>query len=1296
MYRLFHTRRSKAGFALIVAVSMMAFILLMIISLTTVVSLEISAASTAKADRKAKENARLGMLVALGELQLAAGPDRRVTAQGSIFTATSDNSSTGLNVLSPNWTGIWTTSGAWEKEGELNRGQIDTHVSNWKTSNSQQKVDQARWLVSGNTGLNPDDPDYITPLTDLSTFDANDLITIVEDESAAPGNDVVVPREAIGGNNTGHYAYWIADENAKARVDLVDDNVISPETGSNEEKHFALTKAFQVSQRSGLESLEGLEGFPANTSAAEQVIDLSSAITASYENQTLDGDDAKLIEDKYFSALTPWSKGLLVDVKNGGLKRDLTQAFEYRNIFDENFVLINDDDMDIDPVAFQEPLYFIDDPVMVANGIDNFDSSGPNWHILRSYYRQYIPGTKSAKFSWNKANAEEISGELAEIREKVDLEDYTELVKEKPDYATPYLEYANASSQSNDQKLSKYLGWGHNRIRYGFGPASSTGKPYQTIPDSAEEYLGEELRNQADNYQLHSFLTPVISRLQISFGLIEDSNGLGLIIKPVLGLYNPYNTEITLNRLKFSWGINPTIVISVAGGAPVEFSLREVMPIDGAGALSFFVKDKNTEKLGTVSLRPGETRFYGINPSVIPEYEPERIASGGNGLYLFWRDSNLNVIGSKSGDGNAKRNFLTNFDGSPGGLIIPFSLSIEAYTPENEKTVRPLHEGPTEIKWFRGTAKGKEDPRDEPSWGLIASERARLGALVDPTITVIQSIDFSIRMSSARSAGLNVGFSSSSTVQSIAKVFADFPNSGSGLSRTVNFTSIADAAREDEIITIGYWLRMPEVESDPWRSLIDSNIRAINANSEWDGFNETNGYRVMSSFTTADSQNKRGELNTFDASIQLHDFDRGSGYWGESNPGTEIIALFDRPRTPLQSLGSLQHANLGRYNLDPTYMIGNSYANVRIPLDQTASEAHTTYTYSNYTGDPIPDNNPYPFKLFDTSYLVNEKLWDRYFFSGIAEDAIEDDLNEFKNGSSPFGNQRYSYSERAEELTFTDLEAREDGNTLFKSMAANIEVDGAFNVNSTSVEAWKAFLGGLSQDTLPIYDYDSGYTTESGGVVSSRFTWPYHGKVNLDEGTGTDNFWKGVREISDDELDNLAKAIVDQVKTRGPFLSFADFVNRSLKNDDTGKFGTLQAALDDPRLGVNTNAKLSGVSSAGPSTIPGTGFNDVFPDTNMQAAGFPGYVLQGDILQRLAPVMTLRGDTFIIRSYGDYTDPLTGKVTGEAWCEAVVQRTVLPVDTDYISNPNELINPTNEQGRQFEVLSFRWLNENEI
>ena len=80
----------------------------------------------------------------------------------------------------------------------------------------------------------------------------------------------------------------------------------------------------------------------------------------------------------------------------------------------------------------------------------------------------------------------------------------------------------------------------------------------------------------------------------------------------------------------------------------------------------------------------------------------------------------------------------------------------------------------------------------------------------------------------------------------------------------------------------------------------------------------------------------------------------------------------------------------------------------------------------------------------------------------------------------------------------------------------------------------------------------------------------------------------------------------------------------------------------------------------------------------------------------MAPVLTVRSDTFTIRSYGASKDH-SGKILAEVWAEAVVQR--LPEFVDASEKAYTDIDELNEVnkvfGRRFRIISFRYL-PNEI
>lgn len=67
---------------------------------------------------------------------------------------------------------------------------------------------------------------------------------------------------------------------------------------------------------------------------------------------------------------------------------------------------------------------------------------------------------------------------------------------------------------------------------------------------------------------------------------------------------------------------------------------------------------------------------------------------------------------------------------------------------------------------------------------------------------------------------------------------------------------------------------------------------------------------------------------------------------------------------------------------------------------------------------------------------------------------------------------------------------------------------------------------------------------------------------------------------------------------------------------------------------------------------------------NTALEGSSANLTQGDLLQALGSQLSARSDTFVIRAYGESTDPISGEVVASARCEAVVQRIAEPVETN--------------------------------
>ena len=111
--------------------------------------------------------------------------------------------------------------------------------------------------------------------------------------------------------------------------------------------------------------------------------------------------------------------------------------------------------------------------------------------------------------------------------------------------------------------------------------------------------------------------------------------------------------------------------------------------------------------------------------------------------------------------------------------------------------------------------------------------------------------------------------------------------------------------------------------------------------------------------------------------------------------------------------------------------------------------------------------------------------------------------------------------------------------------------------------------------------------------------------------------------------------------------------------------------------------------------LPGKETLDAEP-TPARAIGSAGYLSQAALLTAFGSQITVRGDTFVIRAYGDHRDA-SDKILARSWCEAVVQRSPDYVDqTDAPDASGALTAENSRFGRKLKIISFRWLKREEI
>ncbi|MEX2044463.1 MAG: hypothetical protein WD941_03855 [Opitutus sp.] len=386
--------------------------------------------------------------------------------------------------------------------------------------------------------------------------------------------------------------------------------------------------------------------------------------------------------------------------------------------------------------------------------------------------------------------------------------------------------------------------------------------------------------------------------------------------------------------------------------------------------------------------------------------------------------------------------------------------------------------------------------------------------------------------------------------------------------------------------------------------------------------------------------------------------DRVMGKSGMSH--NEDVPLFELPRSPVLSAGSVQHLQVEGSR---PFAVGNSWG-AAVAWEDGSVNA----------------------------------LFDRFFFSGLAPGVAEPDV---ANGA-PLPNTLLRVLPRTDghrATTAADLRA----NSAAGYSSRHLLQGGAFNFNAVSPEAWTALLRSGRFPGNERFNYlDASPATGSAGDAETAeiplpgaafFRFPQSAQETykaepgyaastaappapptIPSAANTHLFRRGVRNLAPDQVSALAHAIVGGLHRKhaesGPFRSMEEFLNAS-------------PLFSDP-AGVPRSLIEAAIAEAG--------LNAEVPEFSSQ------FLTQADLMNLLAPVLFPRSDTFVIRAYGEAVNPATQLSEGRAWCEAIMQRL-----TDYFdaSQPPETeasdLNPLNRtHGRRFKVVSFRWLARADI
>lgn len=1242
---------TNRGFALVATLILMILLVIISVGLLGLSTVTLRSSNHDSAKLQAQANARMALMIAIGELQKYAGPDRAITATSEILATPS------TTVEKPNTTGVW------ESWWDFNPSAAPDYTA--------QKTNRfRRWLVSG-------DETAASSLGFINSPWTVDTVELVGDgtlgTNASDDQKVfagIVPVE-VDEKIRGGYAWHVADESVKARVNLYRD----PSQNSTLAQKRALLGGHRPDP-SVIQAIDGsdLECFPNDLTPAEYV---NARTTV---GKVLDLDQAELLDEARGKIkplrhhITTHSLGVMADVRNGGLKQDLSSAFEMGSATANTL-----------PTEFTgKKLY------ESTHGLTGI--SDPNWSALAGYYNSFRnltnPETNPTYTikSGSVSNSSVPTGyNLAPVITKVD------------------------TIFSMVGRPIKDVNW-----MYGGGTPGSTGATYDYFVNLVFTPMVTLHNPYNVNISFYSMNVDFIN-IPVAFNFMLQKASTGPFVSQgmVPGTFESLN-NMTYNSKRG----NKKFVMKIAdwtNAKPVQDSSSDTFAINGP-----------------IVMKPGQTLVFSpyysakstTSTNAASFYEDSKNVTGQNTIAFDW---NSHMTGSIK----AKPIFVP-------GVGFETCLITPSHTPINSWNLHlllrdgnsPYNVGHVTDRFY------VEFKVQQPSWypnNLPNTTRV----LAPPSFEVNAELQADAASTPVKYSSLKFDYLSEPNSKNIRDLYNNrvyrYPPSPSD-----SLTGFDVAAPNRQAYATQYPYVHPLAIFSAYARTTNGGVYETGKRDPSPNASNSSEINVLKDgrlagkpflFHNATRANfvmkmdkelpaaQAYELN-FQPFLSKGDFEdymdvdinRVPALSGnKTTSGIKSGSYLEIPSGPLQTIADFRRSNALSTVFQPHFVqpVSNSLLH---PLMSSNKVVETDTTIST---DP----------LLDHSVLANHALYDRFYFSTFATrgtnkpDAV---FEQFMNKTAPLANQVFlPYLGMGRTVSSAKSELYSSGvpkDSAYKIAAEYQMIQGPFNVNSTSVQAWKAVLASMRKcDVATLWARNTiietktstgipiaGMSMLNGGSLSE--TAPDLAKIdNL-----RSNIWNGYRELTESELETLAEKIVDEVRDRGPFLSMSEFVNRQVgPTNEKSLSGALEAAITKAEINEKQNAVfpntfLNQVPITSQNVTDATLYNykSSGTTTGNPASGAPGWVTQGDLLRILEPSATVRGDTFVIRSYGEALDT-NGNVIARAYAEAVVQRMPEYVDPSDRPSVNAASDPSAKAmnkkfGRRFDIMSFRWLSGNEI
>ncbi|PHX58349.1 MAG: hypothetical protein CK522_04625 [Opitutia bacterium] len=1262
---------SRRGFSLVLSLTIMAMMVMIVIVLAAFLSVESKLAKAAQYRTQSKLHALVSLRLALAHLQQEAGPDRRMTAQANLGA---DSNQPGWNwqtIRNPLWTGVWRSDRPTQPPAWIVSGRHD-RPANSQSINLFGKNDYEadHWV--------PFQSDYYPTVGPM-------MITLVGNATAMPAelmNWPTTPGRPDGrinlpkvqlpdANVAGSYCYWVGDEGVKAKLNLTDTRITPPATTtvSADQQSYNNIMALRGTARTGIEILKAFENIPLGgiDSRATKLADLSLLDPAVFTETT-----PPTIARKAWPSLTMVSRGLNTDSQWGGLKVDLSSAFEKDDAawkaseFSEGPAPRDSGGNPLSGVTYTfNPNGSANRTAYSDSKVDvKYDGAshnigtlytyvyggrtirGPTWDALRNYHRLY------KEVAWNDSTNPITNSPTLRARTH-----FPNTVSLKPHY----------------------------------GGTAHYGHMYNRMDSGEDVYTSTTPRPQPTKVGA----TPYVARELLVWGLQTNGGILRLTLSPITVLHNPYNVAMRLKRenstdtaamrLSYRGWSAWWMDFARTGSSGTNTWSWDMLTLAQSTDSSPNWAESFRTYIPEITLQPGEFRVFTLPPGAIPFNRLATTVNSYDFTGCFYTNCLDNAKSPLTLNGS---DTLTVSVRSTGPFYIRHLLTCwpgDSIMETNNSGDGTLYNVCSEVTELLSNSMG-QDPNGVYRSGVAAPKViTALTALPGPgqPPQVLAVFDYGVRW-----GGDPLGF----------PIF---------------------------------------VHSNPTAAMTRPEATGIGPGAMPAGYATTsNSFKLVA----------RGANNWAEVFEPGQDPALAFGGSSVSSSGVNAAVYTEIPLGPPVSLAQYTHANMHIRDQDPLFMIGNSFAPLYSPINHV-----TSYRSEHNWSD------------MDRVWLANSAIYDRFFLSGAAPDlfrGVEQRtlikvLDDFVAGTGSLANPRTKL------FSFRDAATTRAMVADHRRIAGATCTDGAFNVNSTSIEAWmtilasskKIAIGKLAADK-PSETQNARYPRAARGADVSDY--------NYKTPFGNKSAWSGLATLDDDQIRLLAKSIVDETRYRltnnhrnqvnmqpsldvhapvvfrgqtvpVPYIGLAQFVNRWLCGAE--KFlayaGCLQNAITRADVdGANLSnrsaapAPVSSIGAQGSRTTAGMvpwidpNYVDNIILTDPRSKGTnrahmhqasPASLMQSDILSVIGSALTTRSDTFTIRAYGDVSErPGSNVSLGSCWVEAVVQRTPefcdasQPPETEVCSPTdgglhNPFLKNTNKVlGRRFQIVSVRVLSPKEL